>query len=557
MAYTGININDLHRYIEKIAQQVVDLNGSNTVVMGTIEESLAGYYNVKLTNSDTTSMVKAIVLGNGSYKVDDYVYLIKAENEGGGTETRYFIFGLVSDVQEEFVNLTDWERFQVSNSISIKKEDNTTEYYYNTVITHDNGDYIDIKTLNETTFLEAVKNKGTFSISGIFNCPSEEGQKVDDYGIRVKLYSGESLVATYDLNTHYFSGQPFNTLDSFQKRVIVLDKPVALSKVEVSLWVDKKEGIIENFSNSFYVKDLQISAGALMEISNTLSAKIEAENGKNYFYKTSPKATISDSITLTATAYADKQALSASSIQYYWLIKDDNIKEDDKQYLPFVGNGWRCINEYHDVEAIGIDGTIQVWDNKKNSISFNKPDENSTGDFSNYLTQLKCAIKYQNVVAISDEFEILNYNKESFYATVESNVEPKLLILSTDKVELTCQVDDRNDLTDKNDYEFKYQWQKKNGKDYEPLEKYKTEKENATTGEIETVYIFEEDDFQLTVKDDGETATKGQYEMAKEEEVASFRCAIEVYKKEDSSFITTIYSESVEVTSKVAVAAEL
>ena len=85
MAYTGININDLHRYIEKIALQVVDLNGSNTVVMGTIEESLAGYYNVKLTNSDTTSMVKAIVLGNGSYKVDDYVYLIKAENESGGT----------------------------------------------------------------------------------------------------------------------------------------------------------------------------------------------------------------------------------------------------------------------------------------------------------------------------------------------------------------------------------------------------------------------------------------------------------------------------------------
>ena len=47
MAYSGFNIDVLHRYVEKIASQVVSLNGSNTVVMGTIEESLAGYYNVK------------------------------------------------------------------------------------------------------------------------------------------------------------------------------------------------------------------------------------------------------------------------------------------------------------------------------------------------------------------------------------------------------------------------------------------------------------------------------------------------------------------------------
>ena len=274
-----------------------------------------------------------------------------------------------------------------------------------------------------------------------------------------------------------------------------------------------------------------------MELSNTLSAKIEAENGKNYFYKTNPKADVVDSITLTAAAYADKQVLSASSIQYYWLIKDDTIKEDDKQYLPFVGKGWRCINEYHEVDAIGVTGKIQVWDNKKNSISFDKGNDNYEEYFSNYLTQLKCAIKYQNVVAISDEFEILDYNKESFYATVESNVEPKLLILSTDKVELTCQADDRNDLTDKNDYEFKYQWQKKNGEDYEPLEK------NTTA--------------ILTVKDDGKNATEGQYEMTKGEEVASFRCVVEVYKKGSDELVTTIDSEPVEVTSKVAVAAQL
>ena len=252
---------------------------------------------------------------------------------------------------------------------------------------------------------------------------------------------------------------------------VKLDKVVDLSEVKVSLWSDPGYTSISDDSNVFWVKDLQISAGALMELSNTLSAKIEAENGKNYFYKTNPKADVVDSITLTAAAYADKQVLSASSIQYYWLIKDDTIKEDDKQYLPFVGKGWRCINEYHEVDAIGVTGKIQVWDNKKNSISFDKGNDNYEEYFSNYLTQLKCAIKYQNVVAISDEFEILDYNKESFYATVESNVEPKLLILSTDKVELTCQADDRNDLTDKNDYEFKYQWQKKNGEDYEPLEK--------------------------------------------------------------------------------------
>ena len=429
--------------------------------------------------------VKYIVLGNGSYKVDDYVYLIKAENESGGTETRYFIFGLVSDVEEEFINLTDWERFQASAD---GFSGTASTYYYM------NGTQEQI--LNQTddnTFLDAIKNKGAFSISGIFNCPADVGKQIDDYGIKIELVDKKGLVDTYYLNTHYFSGQPFNTLESFQKRVVKLDKVVDLSEVKVSLWSDPG---YTGTSNDFYVRDLQISAGALMEISNTLSAKIEAQNGKNYFYKTSPKADVADSITLTATAYADKQALSASSIQYYWLVKDDDVTETNDRYLSFVGKGWRCINQYHEVDAIGSTEKIRVWDNKKNSISFDKENEDDMNYFSNYLTQLKCAIKYQNVIAISDEFEILNYNKESFYAIIEPNVDPQLLILSTDKVELTCQVDDRNDLTDMSDYTFKYQWQKNVGESYSPLEWYKKEKENATTGETETVYIFEEDDFR-------------------------------------------------------------
>ena len=574
MAYSGFNIDVLHRYVEKIASQVVSLNGSNTISMGTIEESLAGYYNVKLTNGDTSATVAALSINDNTYKVDDYVYLVKAENDG--TTTKYFIVGLVSDIQEDFVNLTDLERFEEDKLATIE---NTLT---GTIIIPRSGDTND----EDTALLEMIKDQGFFVVSGYFTCLAGDGQKVNNYGIKVEVSyeeAGESSQSTYYLDTHYFTGQPFKTENSFQKRLIKLDKTQGLKSISVEFYYDKIGEV--NPSNYLKATNVAIAAGILKEITQKLSVKIEAQNDKNYFYKTELAAG-DNSVTLVATPYADKQVLSANSIQYYWMIEDAGITKDSSNYLHFVGEGWRCLNTYHEVDAIGTTEKVKVWNNKNNSITFDASDEN----FAQYVSHVKCAIRYQNVVAVSDALGIINYNNEDFYAKLESNVEPKLLILDTDKVELTCNVDDNNDFTKKSDYKFLYQWQKKVGEEFVPLERYKVEKESAPEGgetgedesqietvnaestetdvpdteEPEIVFIFNEKDVKLIIKDDGKAEQEHQYEMIQNEGSVIFRCAVEIYKKqtseedkEENILIATVISNEVEITSKVSMSTEL
>ena len=557
MAYSGFDIDVLHRYVEKIASQVVSLNGSNTISMGTIEESLAGYYNVKLTNGDTSATVTALSINDNTYKVDDYVYLVKAEN--GGTTTKYFIVGLVSDIQEDFVNLTDLERFEEDKLTTIE---NTLTGTTGTITIPRSED---TNAAEDTALLGMIKNQGFFVVSGYFTCSAEDGQKVSNYGIKVEASyeeagegenSGKSSKSTYYLDTHYFTGQPFKTLNSFQKRLIKLDKTQGLKSISLQFYYDKIGD--DDPSNDLQATNVAIAAGILKEITQKLSVKVEAQNDKNYFYKTELAAG-DNSVTLVATPYVDKQVLSANSIQYYWMIEDASITKDSSTYLHFVGEGWRCLNTYHEVDAIGVTEKVKVWNNKNNSITFDTNDEN----FAQYVSHIKCAIRYQNVVAISDALGIINYNNEDFYAKLESNVEPKLLILDTDKVELTCNVDDNNDFTKKSDYKFLYQWQKKVGEEFVPLERYKVEKEPVPE-EPETVFIFNEKDVKLIIKDDGKAEQEHQYEMLQNESAVIFRCAVEIYKKQTSEegtevniLIATIISDEVEIVSKVSMSAEL
>ena len=87
------------------------------------------------------------------------------------------------------------------------------------------------------------------------------------------------------MDTHYFTGQPFKTSNSFQKRLVKLDKTQGLKSISLQFYYDKIDGE-EDPSNSLKAINVAIAAGILKEITQKLSVKIEAQNDKNYFYKT-------------------------------------------------------------------------------------------------------------------------------------------------------------------------------------------------------------------------------------------------------------------------------
>ena len=108
--------SQLYQYIEKIANQVSDLRGSDTIKTGTIIQVLPGHYAVQLNEGNEQSSVKAIALNtNDLFSLQDYVYLMQAT---GSIENTYFIIGKVEQIQEDFLNLTLTERFTSSNELS-------------------------------------------------------------------------------------------------------------------------------------------------------------------------------------------------------------------------------------------------------------------------------------------------------------------------------------------------------------------------------------------------------------------------------------------------------
>ena len=81
--------------------------------------------------------------------------------------------------------------------------------------------------------------------------------------------------------------------------------------------------------------------------------------GKNYFSKNNTE--LNNSIELRAKVSHNGQELAAAGLQYYWILKDDNITEESEYYLPFVGKGWKCLNSFENVTGLLTHDNGKTW----------------------------------------------------------------------------------------------------------------------------------------------------------------------------------------------------
>ena len=501
--------NELHSYVQKIAGQIVDLNGGNPVVTGVVTQALGTYYVVKLIEGDSESSVKAITVNNNlNLSLNDSVYLIKANST---LDSAYYIIGKMESIQEAFLNLTLAERFQAV----------------------DEGMTIALNTdIKDSTIIDDIKEKGAFQISGTFTCQ----KNTDDYGVKVTLYNGSAEIKSYELNTHYFIGQPFNMIDMVQSRTIQLDETTlnsGFNKIKVT-----------KFGDGFSCSNVKLSAGFLLNIDGVIKVAVAAVNDKDYFSKVGTE--FENTVQLKATVTYEGQEFAANGLQYYWLIKDDNITSASKEYLDFVGDGWKCLNSYTEVVAVGIKAKLQLWDNKNSIVTFS-----DLKDFPNFINTMKCVIKYQQVIAESEEFEIYNYNKESFYVELESNFTPAQIIAKEDRIQLTCKIKDKNeqsdiDVYDTNIFQIEYNWF------YRPAKSEDEQGNNIVWGgdwqsisEFTDAILFIKDDniiedpptafeLSLTHDVDGEEKEYINYQ---------FYCQVKISKKEEDGTVSLISTE--------------
>lgn len=523
--------SQLYQYIEKIANQVSDLRGSDTIKTGTIIQVLPGHYIIQLNEGNEQSSVKAIALNTGDvFSLQDYVYLMQAT---GSIENTYFIVGKVEQIQEDFLNLTLTERFTSSNELS--------------------GDLLKLNTkIEDLTILSDIKANRVFQIKGTFTCNKLNGE---NYGLKVSFNCGDRVIKTYNLDTNYFIGQPFDMTSQPQMRTILLDEVVLKSNFD--------NIIITTFGSDFTYSDITIASGSLLDVNGIVNVSLSFKNKKDYFSLSGTE--VDNSIKVSAEVEYEGAPLVAPGIQYYWLLKDDSIDENSEYYFSYAGKGWKCLNTYDNVSGIGADGSsliLQIWNSGDNNIIL------SETDFPDFINTFKCIVKYQDIIVSSPETTIYNYNKESFFIELENNIQPPLLILETDQVILSAIVEDENEKTHMSDYTCAYQWQVENGNgDWKVItQKEVSEDEFEDTfafNEYNAEHILTKDWSKLTIVDQLLSNMKGDSSFyvlhgEGEEITKNFRCVVRVYRKDDLlNFVSEDFSEPMQVVSKVAIAAKL
>ena len=321
----------LYEYVVKVAEKTISNSTFTDIVYtGTITQSLPGYYVVSLTNGGDTENVNAFPMNSvNTFAKDDYVYLLQANvSSGDYFQAKYYIFGLVSETNENYANLTDAERFSPIASQSISNP--SFQYGAETLL----------QTVTSTSFLGDIKVNGAFAIAGTFFCKS--ATNIQDYGIRVKfeyeeaqdLYSvckfsnGEDAI--FDLSTEWFIGQPFNLDQVRQKRVVILPEEINFDRISVYAFTEKIVGSNvtgEVEESQLTASNIALEAGSLIDISGRFSLDITTIPGqKNYFRYVEQGDSNANEIGLQATAYYNQQPLAADAIQYYWLVKDSLVK---------------------------------------------------------------------------------------------------------------------------------------------------------------------------------------------------------------------------------------
>lgn len=451
-----LSMDALREYIEKISTKIVNGQGSRNVVSGTIKSAKTDGYEIQLTNGETESMVHATALYDADYKLNDYVYLISAEVQKGSIyTTNYFIFGLVSAVQQNFANLTEWERFQANETV---KYDSATTTQIpalgaeeESILTLVKGDE------NEKGIISALNLQGAIAIYANFNTGRLLTAK--DYGLKLRFYANDILRSEHKLNVDYFIGQPFNLTDQPQKRLIILgEEAAAITKIDIIPYSE-----YETVSKDFTVSKIQLQVGTVFNTIDNLKVTIKNTNGKNYFFKEENEDEI---IEITATAKYNSQSLFGEGIKYYWFIEDKDVVVGSDGYNSIAGEGWYCLNESQQRKytnengEVVTDEIIKIYSASDNILKLDA--QNFKSHLKQYKNKIKCILGYQLSNAESNEIEVYNFSKESYDVSIEKVSGNLPLLRPEETIKLKAKITNNNAEEQETDLGvFTYCWQRK------------------------------------------------------------------------------------------------
>lgn len=519
----------LKKYIQKIAEKMIDGSGSSYVKTGIIKSSELGYYKVQLMESGETDSVDAVNLyTNTNFVKGDWVYLISADVKRGNTfKTDYFIVNTVDKIQHQFDNLTDWERLLAEDTTFNDSVEHSIGFTKDGFITED-----PIATLNSgnnAAILNAVRLQGTIGVSAVFTTLNSEDTKNPylaplptrtNYGLKVVITYEDDTKEAFYLDTPWFNGQPFNLNNSEQHRTFRPGAKAATAKeIKIFAFVDK-DWETKNTNYQISVSNLVVKVGTLFFTLNDFSVKVRNTNGKIFLNK-SQGINSTDKIVLQATPEYNGQVLDNASLKYFWFIKDDSITENSDGYNILGGAGWRILNEQKLISFANGEQK-QSYKSDSNEIELTHSPE----VLSKYKNIIKCVVQYQLATAESDDFEVYNFNYEDFDASIELTKGELPLLYVDESVTLTCSVTSKTvDINASKSYEYIWYAKQAENSEYALLEYKITEKKEDGTESIVSKNYIEK---TLNIKVTENPSTEEFYSIGRDVDKIKFKCEVKL-----------------------------
>lgn len=508
----NIEIKELRRYIEKIATNVLKDETFKTVFSGAIKSSIPGGYEVQLVNAQESSLVLAESLyEDKTYNVNDMVYLVQAEsNRGDDYDTKYFIMGLVSKIEQNYANLSDLERFQFLGDRQILTGFDPVQWPHL------------INDEENASFLNAFRANGAILFSANITSDFTNTANPVNFGFKFTFtFDNDEQDSVYFLQGE-FVGQPWHQNNVTQKKLINLGKGNKTKSILMEL-VGPEEG-------GFSATNVSLEIGTLLDVAKDFSVSINTASGKNYFNKSVQPDNENKTIKIKASVKFKQQPLDTSLIKYYWFVEDDRITAesfpmtDNKYgYNALGGEGWACLNDW--VHAEYYNGETMRIETDCKTIIYTTDDSELEVDrkwLTKYENKIKCVIGYNLANAESEPIKIYNFDHEDFDAVLKLDEETELPLLFLDET-ATLTATFTSKLVGIKSSDLVYKWyldDDDNSLKYQTIETNEEGKEETKDCEYS--------DNSLTIGYP-EKSTKNCYKLEKKEGV--FYC--KVFRKED------------------------
>jgi hypothetical protein len=249
-----------------------------------------------------------------------------------------------------------------------------------------------------------------------------------NYGLRFDfIISGRKTAKTYTFDINKMIGQPYDfTAVSHQYAIFKIENADNFESI------DKVTAFCEGFEEDDSVILSNIVCYAATESGKQLkdySLKVDTKTNINYLYNDNSR------VTLQAQMYIGDAAFSSDQIKYYWFREDltiDSTKQDKYLLLNGAGGeGWACLNNRVDLEAINDNVSVTEWEAAASEFVLKNDDDIAPI----YKNVYKCVAVYKGGILISNEIEIINYKRTNYNIELTSTVRTyKDLLNNTDLI---------------------------------------------------------------------------------------------------------------------------